>query len=377
MPADTSVKFIHSDMTGAPQNPANTPGTIIAILDAALVDGFGTATIDSLVIANNVATVTINAGHPFEVGSVALIAGATPVELNGEHRILTTTTTTYTFETTGISDQTATGSITHKVAPLGWEKPFSSTNLAAYRSADLLSTRCFLRIDDTHNQFARARGYIQLADIATGTDPFPALTTADSVICWLRNFGTGSRQWSLVGDKKRFYLHIQYSDATNNLATWFFGDLIPFREGDPYACAINVQGGATSAAETSVSGSLPFEGASTGLWVARSVTGVGSAISATRASNTIAGRSNVSGVSGFAYPNTSDNSIALSEFFLTDSSPYNLRGRFPGFYFVAHNVTGVFTNRQRVEGVIGHPGKTFRAMVSSSTWLVDATGPWE
>ena len=74
--ADTNVKLIHSGMAGAP-TLANVAGNLVSVLNAALVDGFGLNAVDSLVIAGGVATVTRTAGHPFDVDSVALIAGAT------------------------------------------------------------------------------------------------------------------------------------------------------------------------------------------------------------------------------------------------------------------------------------------------------------
>ena len=135
----TSVKYFTSAMAGAPQLNT-TAGCLIAMLDACLIDGFGLKTADSVVVASNIATLTVAAGVGFADHAVVLIAGATPAGLNGEKRILSKTTTTITFDATGISDQTASGTITAKLAPAGWQKQFSATNLAAYRSTDPAST---------------------------------------------------------------------------------------------------------------------------------------------------------------------------------------------------------------------------------------------
>src|SRR5690606_26703121 len=111
----TSVKFYHSQMTGAPVLTGQA-GKLIDVLDAVLVNGWGLATVDSVVIASGIATVTRASGHPFEAAGVALIADATVTggSINGEQRVLSATATTYTFDATGIADQTATGTITHK-----------------------------------------------------------------------------------------------------------------------------------------------------------------------------------------------------------------------------------------------------------------------
>ena len=120
-----SVRFYDSTMSGAPAL-SGTAGALIGVLDGCLVDGFGSVTVNSLVVASNVATATVSAGHQFAMigntGPVIRIEGATPSGLNGDWRVTVTGATTFTFATTGISDQTATGMITAKRAPAGFEK---------------------------------------------------------------------------------------------------------------------------------------------------------------------------------------------------------------------------------------------------------------
>ena len=91
---------------------------MIAVLDACLVDGFGLKSVDTLVVSGAVATANISTGHSAMVGSVVLISGATPSGLNGEKRVTAITTNTVVFDATGISDQTATGTITLKICLL-------------------------------------------------------------------------------------------------------------------------------------------------------------------------------------------------------------------------------------------------------------------
>jgi hypothetical protein len=124
------VKYFHSNMPGAPVL-SGTAGALIAILDACLKDGFGLKTVDSLVIAGGVATMTISTGMTFEQDAVVQVAGITggAAALNGDRRLLSIAGNTATFDATGVSDQTATGSITAKVSPLGWAKPFTGTNV--------------------------------------------------------------------------------------------------------------------------------------------------------------------------------------------------------------------------------------------------------
>ena len=154
---DTSVKYFDNTMSGAPALPSSA-GSLITLLDACLVNGFDQVTLNSLVVADNVATGTVNPNHNFTMtgntGPVILIAGATPSELNGEWRIASIPgSTTFTFITSGITNQTATGTITAKRAAAGWTKALSGTNKAAYSRTAFGVTSMLLRVDDTPGMY--------------------------------------------------------------------------------------------------------------------------------------------------------------------------------------------------------------------------------
>lgn len=150
------VKWFASSMGGAP-TLNGTAGSLIAVLDACLVNGFNLKSVDTLTSTNGVATVTINSGHQFEPDQIVLISGCDQNEYNGEKKVISVTTTTLTFAVSGTpaSPATTSSTISCKAAPLGWKKTYSNTNLAVYRSGDLLSTRMLLRVDDTGAQNAR------------------------------------------------------------------------------------------------------------------------------------------------------------------------------------------------------------------------------
>lgn len=245
---DTRVKYLDSTMTGAPEL-SGTAGTLVGVLDACLVSGFGTITLDSLVVAGNVATGTVSTGHHLAlyadgVGPVVAIAGATPSALNGEWRIASTpNATTFTFATTGISNQTATGTITAKRAPAGWEKAFSDTHQAAYRAAAETGTRLYLRADDSGGSspaYALVRGYESMTDIDTGTGPFPA-DGQNSGTLYARKSSTSNgtaRPWAFVGDRAAFYLWVGTAGGPIGEVT-YFGDLISLKAGDAFGCGLH------------------------------------------------------------------------------------------------------------------------------------------
>src|SRR5574337_1832659 len=218
MSADTTVVYFHSAMTGAP-SLAGQAGTLIAVLDACLVNGFGAGTVDAVVISGGVATVTRSAGHSFEVGTVALISGATVSggSINGRQRVLAVTSSTWTFDATGLADQSATGTITAKLAPAGWTKPFSGTNLAAYKG-DVTGTGCLLRVDDTGGTVGRVVGYESMTDVNTGSGPFPTSTqiSGGGSLGKSSTADATARPWMIFADDRTFYICVNWSVAAGS-----------------------------------------------------------------------------------------------------------------------------------------------------------------
>ena len=124
------VIWFDSAETGAP-TLNNAAGSLIAVLDACLLNGFNLKSI-TINVAGGVATATCN-GHGFSTatGKLVSIAGATPNELNGLKQIASATSNTFTFPAPGVPDGAATGAITAKRAPLGWTKVHAAANKAA------------------------------------------------------------------------------------------------------------------------------------------------------------------------------------------------------------------------------------------------------
>jgi len=147
---DLTVKYFNSGMTGAPQI-SNNWGDLVTMLDACLINGFALKAIDTLTCTGGIATATISTGHAYQREQVVQIAGADQADYNGQFRVISTTTTTFTFAVSGtpVSPATTSTSLTAKVAPLGWEKPFSGTNKAAYRSKNPQSPQNILLIDNS------------------------------------------------------------------------------------------------------------------------------------------------------------------------------------------------------------------------------------
>lgn len=392
--ATVSVKYFLSTDTGAP-TLSGTAGSLITLLDAVLVDGYNSKTLDSLVVASNVATATIGAGgHGMTEGRVVTIAGATPSGLNGEWVVTGSTSTTFTFATSGISNQTATGTITSKFAPLGWSKAFSGTNLAAYKSTALAATGCYLRVDDSASSTARsalARGYETMSDINTYTGEFPTTAQiATSAICKSSTADSTARPWALVGDELIFYFSSAESQSSypNAYSLMFFGDINSYASNDAYRCVF--AGHNTATPTYSGSGTngasiwAPTSGATVSVphHVARNMAGTGASGSFVKysiGSNSCIGY----GRSTATYPALCDGGVHLFPVIASDSSTATnghaqFRGVMPGIYEPYEASAG--TNYTTVT----ISGRTYLIVNAADTNVTqgggrayfDVTGPW-
>lgn len=230
MVASTDIKlYVHTN-NNAPQLQ-NAYGSMINVLDACLVDGIQIGVISSLTASGKMVTATFSSAHNLMQYQVIKIAGATQSEFNGEHRILTVPNAqSVTFELAASpSTNTATGTISASLPPLGWEKPFSSSNpngggKAAYRSLNLLlPSRPFLRVVDeldpaytaTYAKYAKVGIVEDMTDIDTILGVQAPYDAASPNKNWV---GTGSGSSAYNGWAKWYYassvLANQSSDTT-------------------------------------------------------------------------------------------------------------------------------------------------------------------
>jgi len=363
-----SVRYYDSTMAGAP-SLSGTAGALIGVLDSCLVDGFGSVTVDSLVVASNVATATVSAGHQFAMvgntGPVIRIAGASPSGLNGDWRISVTSATTFTFSTTGIGDQTATGTITAKRAPAGFSKAFSGTNKAAYRADDVQSTRLYLRVDDTGTTNARVRGYEAMSDVDTGTGPFPT-DAQQSGGSYLYKSGASSsdvRKWMLYSDGRIVYFFCDADANARYNGGVVFGDIASYAPGDAYHYVLI---GADNNNPCSLH-ALNYQYYS---YLARRFDGIGTSIASARYSHGKTG--GYLGVNGETFPAPADAGFHLWPIEVWDSTE-NSRGLLPGCWNPVHGAVGVGVNY----GVLEVNGRTMVPQVTNNyRCVMDITGPW-
>lgn len=393
------VTYIHEQMRGAPVL-SGTAGTLIDVLDAFLLTGWGLVTATSVAVAGGVATATLPSGSAFEEGAVIQVAGATPPELNGRARVLPGASSTKVEWATTAANGAATGTINIKYAPQGsWEKAFSGTNKAAYRSTDAAGTQFYLRIDDSGTTTCRARGYETMSDIDTGIGPFPTDAQISGGGYWHKSSGANATAvgYMLAADNRAIRVAISWgvSNQPNRNACVLrgFGDeaaLSP--DGDAYGCTIAVGSTATLGSSANYGAYTTMPDGASSIYVARSLSSVGSSVGA-RSVPYVGLEADVSGngTTMGSCPSAADGELKVSRRYLTmRTSDYTPRDDIVGLLTLPQSsALSILARLNTIPGAGMLAGHRLIALTTSSLvvsvadnnsvsgiFLVDTTGPW-
>jgi len=399
----TSTKYFLDTMAGAPVLN-NASGSLIALLEAVLKTGFGIKAMTSMTIAGGVATINFtapaSAALPKSVIAVSGITG-TYAALNSEQRVETVSTTSVTFLTDMPDGMATLSSASFRMAPLGWEEPFTAAGKAVFRPLDPMSTRPYLRILDSAASpattfSARAHMYESMTDVDTGTNMAPPTVRLNGGTYWWKtNVASAAAQaWAVVGDSRGFYFipvpHFSGSATLNGPAHWF-GDIKPYRAGDSYCAALIAPVvEVTSSMPNAVSVSYNSASSGAGSFM-RGFTGLGATVSAAWR-GVGSGTTGASGADNNAlgpFPNQSTNGLLLAEVVVGQSplETYGPRGTFPGAAFVPQSNTGggVFARGTLIDGVGSFAGSKLMCFPQGGTlssasndfaFFIDVTRDW-
>lgn len=386
---DTSVKFAISSMQDAPLING-TAGSLIAALDAFLVNGFANKQVTSGVVSGGVCRLSFTGQSAAMAHSVILVAGITGANaaLNGEQRVTAVASSWVEFKT-DLPDGAVTGSISFKMASLGWEKVFAATNKAVYRSQDPRGTRPFIRIDDSNALSARVQMYESMTDVDTGVGVAPAI--AGGYYWGKSDSASGTaKYWMMIGDSRGLYLGNALSSASSAesqngypVNIKYMGDLRSSKSGDAWSGFLS---GAISSSWTDTSGDVFATTNVNGMTLQRASHGLGSAIVCDKGTWGISGMSGVAGGMG-VFPARADNSLRLGAFTVFDGVRDNgPRGELPGaLHCPQTGLTAAIGQGVRFrDGNGDFAGKTLLSVwggTPSSTSgqgvaFFDASGPW-
>ena len=237
-------------------------------------------------------------------------------------------------------------------SPAGWTKPYSGTNLAAYRQGS--GSRFYLRVyDGSGTKKASVVGYESMTGISSGSNLFPTAAQHSAglyITIGTTAAPTGQEPWVLVAVDKRFYLWIGFeftsasalSDSVAGQGLFFFGDIVSFKPSDAYCCQIMASNSSRdyNEAAAEISAITTFK---SGHFIARNAAGAAGAINNTKFSDyygcksgTIIGRS-----AAVAYPDPVSGGINLSRMLVSNgTATAAVRGRFPGFWAPSNALPG-------------------------------------
>lgn len=358
-----SVKFISSDWAGAPVLSGQL-GSLVGVLDACLVNGFGESAVQANVVVSAGVGVVHSQSHRMrliddETGCVGIFSGGT---LNGvEFRVTAISGENGFSFSTDLPDGSYTA-VSVKVAPLGWEKIHGDTQRGAYRRKDPAATKMTLQVDDNRDN---AWATIYMHENVQPTISYWNLPTTPATYCYKSNVAnTSLRKWRLIGDGKTFYF---FCDSTNNNTYSYgfsFGDICPGMISDKFNCMI-------IAGPTSADVVRPgyVNGDVTGAWISRAVSQMGSAIPHGRYSHR---RFAVMGKAGIINPSPVDGLIHLWQVEIWDMGAIQqYRGIMRGLYCPIHYLLHESTFR-------GKDGKKYISLdgYDSARMVFDLEGPW-
>ena len=362
-----TVKVFRSSDYGAPTN-TNTAGSLIAILDACLVNGYGSQTVSALTVTAGVATVTVPVIHYLKDGTFMRISGASDSAFNGDFPITVVNGFSFSYPVSSGLSGTIGGTITSKVAPVGWTKPFSGTNLAVYKQGTG-SNGMYLRIDDTFTcsstQFAGARCYENMTDVNTGTGFW-----ADVRIYKSGQAAATVYEWQIFATEKMMYANIV--NGWNN--TFFaFGDFVSKKVGDVFnTMVIGNENSIYASPYFSVHNGL---GALANHAIARAHTQVGAGIGCGKESGHY--NAGYMGTSNIPFPNPIDGAWHLDKVRVTEGAA-GIRGTLPGLWTPLHNMA--FSNGSVINGTGDLAGKKFHVLSgsynSSGQVLIEISNTW-
>ena len=243
--------------------------------------------------------------------------------------------------------------------PLGWTKPFSGTNLAAYRNNPTFGSGSYLRVADTAAQVTAVRGYEGMTDVTTGTGMFPtaAQQAADTLIGKSNAASALARGWAIFGNARCFYLFIELSvgEPSNDCYTYFFGDINPYRAGDTgtFCIPFGVNTGTTAITTTTAQsrnfisspGITLFSATTNANWFGYLARPFTSALVSVGVTSVVPGYNSQSfGLLSDAaqYPLGGANSLPLSRAYVLEQQ-FNgiLRGEMPGVYVPLCSVANI------------------------------------
>lgn len=216
-----------------------TQGSLISLLKACLVTGFGIKTVSSVNYdaANAKIVVTISSGHTYQLYQVIELSGANESGFNGQFRVMNVTTTTVECALdNGIpAAASATGSLSAKIPGLGWGVAYEDAvnNKVIFKRLDPSNDYMLLVDNSAWSGWNNSTGHLAKVKVVTGVTDINTFTVVSDQR-WPCSHNYASPDWLLIGDS-RFFVFLPRFAAAGSREMDCFGDIPSLRAGDKHA----------------------------------------------------------------------------------------------------------------------------------------------
>lgn len=252
----------------------------------------------------------------------------------------------------------------------GWTRPYTGTNLAAFRQPLATTNGRYLVVDEVSaDSNARVTSYENMTAINAGTGQCPtSMHIALGQLFFYKStaYSALARPWFIVATDKLFYLWVNSVGdvpigVNTNAQMMAFGDFPSVAPIDNYNTILisnTSSGGPTNVLSTAPTNIVVV---SSGHYVMRSYTQTGGSVNVSVTSDGFC-LSGVRGSIGLAFPNPVDGKLYLSSTPITEligSSTGAYRGTLPGLWQLPHKCTGVLNDGDVITNVANLPGRVF------------------
>ena len=191
-----------------------TPGSMVAVLDAVLVNGFGNTNAVTISVTNKKATIILQDGVTFFRKSVVAISGFSNQAYNSEYQVQETSVGKIVISLDAPNGTIEATGVVVKYAPLGWFKPFSGVSKAIYKPSKVDAQQWMFYVDDTYAKYCKVAIMENATSLENHVNPRPRTYN----FIWGKSYyaDTNKRTFAIIGDPYCFYYKTPHLAASYN-----------------------------------------------------------------------------------------------------------------------------------------------------------------
>lgn len=232
-------------------------------------------------------------------------------------------------------------------------------------------------LSGSNARYALLRAYESMTDVDTGTNLVPTLAQQANDVKWVKSLllSSAARPWVVVATEKWFYLFVDVAAAGLDIATpQFAGDIESLVPGDLHGFLLPWNDIASYTGQNFINHStlfnfsgrqynnapsLSFAATSPSIgYLARNLAGAVGPVVCQQISSKVGTNVTVGGGVAIAYPDPASNGLLLEKIEVAEGA-YQLRGFLPNVFWPLHDHP--FADLETIDGLVALPGVTLLA----------------